>query len=209
MADACHLASYVEVYQAQAVLYVIFLENLKRLEQFARCEAELACIAAALFPLAAALRGKLDADAYVGAHAKALANLCNPLQLVELLHHKENAAAHLLCQQGKLNVAVVLVAVADYERVAVGVHCNHGVKLGLRAGLKANVVALSVACDFLYHRAHLVHLDGVDYEILALVVVLLCRNLETARNLLYAVVKNVGETYKHWCSHVAQLQFIH
>ena len=131
MADACHLAADVEVYQAQAILYVIFLKNLKSLEQFARCEAELTCVAAALLPLAAAFRCKFDADTDVGAHTHALANLCNALQFVEFLHHKENAASHLLCQQGKLNVTVVLVAIAYYERVAVGVHGNYGMKLGL------------------------------------------------------------------------------
>ena len=82
-------------------------------------------------------------------------------------------------------------------------------KLWLRAGLKTDVVAFSVACDLLDNRAHLVYLDGVDDEVLSLVVVLLGSYLETARNLLDAVVKNVRETYKHRCGHVAQLQFVH
>ena len=33
--------------------------------------------------------------------------------------------------------------------------------------------------------------------------------VDSARNLLYAVVKNIREAYKHRCCHIAQLQFVH
>ena len=130
MADACHLASYVEVYQAQAILDVVFVENLKRLEQFTGCKTELACIAAALFPTSAALAREFDADTYVRTHTKALAYFRDALQLVEFLHHKKYVTAHLLSKQGKLNVTVVLVAVAYDERVIIGVHGNDRMEFG-------------------------------------------------------------------------------
>ena len=125
-----YLAAYVEMYEAQAVAYVVLVEQFQRLEQFARCEAKLACIAAALFPFAAAFRRQFYAYAYVGAHTKPLANLGNALELVEFLCHEEYATPHLLCQKGHFYVAVVFVTVADDERVAVGVHCDNLVQLG-------------------------------------------------------------------------------
>ena len=125
-----YLAAYVEVNEAQAILYVIFFENFECFEQFARCEAELARIAAALFPFAATLRGKFYSYAYIGAHTESFANLGNAFEFVQLFGNKVYAAAHLLRQQCHLNVAVVLVSVAYDERVAVGVHCNHLVQFG-------------------------------------------------------------------------------
>ena len=131
VADACHLASYVEVDETQTILDVILLEYLKRLEQFARREAELACVATALLPASTTLAGEFDAYTDIGAHTHALAYLRYSFQLVEFLHHKEYAAAHLLCKKSQFNVAVILVAVAYDERVAVGVHCYDGMQLGL------------------------------------------------------------------------------
>jgi hypothetical protein len=162
------LTADVEVDELQAVLHIDFLQNVQSLQQFTRIEAELAGVAAALLPFACARRGELDADADVGPYTELLRHVGDDLQFVDLLHHEEDALAHLLRQQGQLYVALVLVAVADDERVVVHVGGNDGVELGLGTGFQSQVVFLAVADDFLHHRAHLIHLDGVDDEILAL-----------------------------------------
>ena len=49
----CYLAADVEVDKAQAVFHLLLFENLEGLEQLRACQSELACVAAALLPLAA------------------------------------------------------------------------------------------------------------------------------------------------------------
>ena len=191
------LATDVEVDEAQAVLHVLLLQDLQRFEQLARRESELAGVAAALLPLAAARRGELDAYAQVRPYVQLLGKAGYELELVHLLHDEEDALAHLLGEQGELDVALVLVAVADDERVAVGVHGYHRMQLRLRACLQSEVELLAVADDFFHYGAHLVDLDGVDDEVLRLVSVFLGGNLEAAGSLLDAVVQDVREADQH------------
>jgi len=131
------------------------------------------------------------------------------VNLIELLNHDEDALAHLLSQQRQLNVGLVLVSVADDERVAVTLHGDDGVQLRLAAGLQSEVELASVGDDFLHDGLHLVYLDGVDDVALALVVILLGSLLEARCGLLDAVVENVGEAKEHRRGDVAQLQFIY
>ena len=109
------LAADVEVYQPEAFGEVVCLEHLQRFQQLAGVEAELAAVAARLLPLAAATAGQLHPYADVGLHLESLGDADCQLQLVEFLHHDEDLLAHLLCQQGQLDVALILVAVADDE----------------------------------------------------------------------------------------------
>lgn len=128
---------------------------------------------------------------------------------VHLLNDDEYALAHLLRQQRQLDVALVLVAVADDDRVALALYGYHGVQLGLRAALQSEVELASVRDNLLNDGLHLIYFDRIDDEVLALIVVLLSRLLEAARSLLDAVVKNVGEAQQHRRRNVAQLQFVH
>ena len=206
--DFRNLAADVEVEQLQTVAQPHLVEQLQGHEQLGAVEAELRGVAAALAPLAAAVRGQFDADAQVGLHAQPAGRLGNNLQLGQFLDDQEHALAHLLGQQCQLDEVLVLVAVADDEAVAVHVGGQHGVQLGFRAGLQSQVVALAVADDFLHDGAHLVNLDREDDEVFGLVVVFLGSLAETLVGLLDAVVQDVGEAQQHGCRHVACSQFV-
>ena len=204
-----YLAANVEVDEPQAVAHVFLVEQLQGFEQFGTGESELRGVAAAFFPLAGTAAGQFDAYADVGSHVQLLGHAGNDVKLVQLLHHDEYLLAHLLCQQCQLDVALVLVAVAHDDRVALALHGNDGVQLGLRAGLYAEVELPSVRDDFLHHGLHLVHLDGIYHVVLAFVVVFLGGFLEAAPRLLDAVVENVGEAKQHGSGDVAKLQLVH
>ena len=192
-----HLAADVEVDELQAVHHVVLFEVVQCSEQFARVQPELAAVAAALFPLAAARTGELDADADIGTDTHAMGYLVDQDQLVEFLDHQKDASAHLLCQQGQLDVATVFVAVADDGRVGLDVgHVDgkHGMKFGLRAGFKTDVETAAMRHQFFHDRLHLVHLDGIDDEVLALVLIFFGCLLEATCQLFNSVVQDVGKT---------------
>ena len=203
------LAADVEVDELEAVLHAAPLEHLGGLEELAGVEAELAGVAAALFPFAGARGGELDADAYLGPHLERAGGLEDALQLVELLGHEEHLLAHLLRQQRQFDVALILVAVADDKAVGVHVGGQHCVELGLAAGLEADVVAFAVADDLLHDGAHLIDLNGVDNEMLGLEIVFAGGLLEAGGCLLDPVVDDVGETQEHGGRDIAPVELVH
>ena len=206
------LAADVEVDEFEAVFQLVLMHIVNGTEQLAGVQAELAAVAAALFPLAAAAARQLDAEADVRADVQSLGNPVDEFQFAQFLNDDKDAASHLLCQQSELDVALVLVTVADDDRV--GIQVGHvagedGVQLGFAAGFEADVELLAVPDDLLDDLSHLVHLDGIDDEIGALVLILLGRLLEAAGNLVDAVVQNVGEAQQYGCRHLAGVQLVH
>ena len=127
----CNLRADVEVDEAHAVVQTLLVERLQSLQQLRRAQTELRGVAAALLPLARARRSQLDAYADIGAYAELLCGSGDESNLVHLLNDDENALAHLLRQQRQLDVALVLVSVADDDRVALALYGYHGVQLGL------------------------------------------------------------------------------
>ena len=204
-----NLRSDVEVNEVQAVVQPLLVERLQRLEQLRRSESELGGIAAALGPFSRPAGCQFDADAEVRLHIQLLRCPGNEVYFVELLHHDEDALAHLLRQQSQFDVALILVTVADDERVALALYGDDCVQLGLRPGLQSQIELASVGDDFLHHRLHLIHLNRIDDEVLGLESVLLSCLLEAGRSLLDTVVKNVGETEQHRRRDITQGELVH
>ena len=74
-----------------------------------------------------------------------------------------------LAEEGEADVVVVLVAVADDERLGVLVEGEGDHELGLGAGFEAEVVVLAGVEDLLDDLAELVDLDGEDAAVFTLV----------------------------------------
>ena len=209
MAYLGDLTADVEVYELEAVAHLLLLKEIEGLEQFAAGEAELTAVASAFFPLATARGGQLDADADVGLHVQLACQLGDEFQLVELLHHEEDALAHLLCQQGQLYEALVLIAVADDEGIGIHVGGYHRMKLRLGTSLQAKVVFLAVADDLFHHGAHLIHFNRIDDEVLGLVFILFCSLAEAGGDLFDTTVQDVWETYEHRGRDIAKLKLVY
>ena len=203
-----NLAADVEMNQFQAVHHILLLEEVKGFEQFARCQAELAGVTTTLFPLATATRSQLDTDTNVRTHLELLGHFSDEVQFVQFLNDEEDALTHFLGQQSQLDEALVLVAVAHHERVGVGIDGNDSMQFGLRACLQTEVELLAVVDHLFHNGTHLVHLDGINDEVLTLVTILFGCFLETTRHLLNAVVQYVGKAHQHGSRHIAQLELV-
>ena len=184
----------MEMDESQTVAHVLLVEQFKRFQQLSTCQAELRSVAAAFLPFSATAASQFYADTYIWTHIKFLCYFGDEFQLIHLFHNDEDLLTHLLSQQGQLDIALVLVAVTYNDGIALALHSNHGMKLGLGSGLKSQVELSSVRDNLLHHRLHLIHLNGIDHIVLALVVVLLRGLLETAPRLLDTVVEDIGES---------------
>ena len=204
-----YLRSDVEMDELEAVEHLLLLQEVEGFEQLGAGQSELRGVAAALFPFAAARGGQLDAYAEAGADAVLLRGAGDYLELVHLLHDDEDALAHLLCQQGQFDIALVFIAVADDDGVALALQGDDGVELGFRAGFQTEVELPAVRDNLFDDGLHLVHLDGVDHVVLALVVVLLAGLPETVPRCLDTAVEDVGEPEQHGRLYVAERQLVH
>ncbi len=195
----------MEMYQLEAVLHAAFFEYAQGFEQFGRIEAEFALVAAALGPFARAGAGELDTYADVGTYAEAFGYVGDKPQFVQLFHHQVYTATHLLGQQCQLDIALVLVSVADYQGIGVGVGGQDGVQFGLGSGFEADIEFGAVAHNFLHDLAHLIYLDGVYHIILCRVSVAGGCFAEAVRNFLDTVVQNVRKAQQYGRCQVAFL----
>ncbi len=192
-ADGGDLAAQVKVQQLETSEQVVRAQKIDRLDDLARRQAELGPVAARRLPAPRALGRQLDADADARAHPDLLGGLGDQRQLGELLDDDQHRASQLRRHQRGLDVLLVLVAVADDQRVLVVEHGHDGQQLGLGAGLQAVVVGAPELADLLDHVAVLVDLDRVDALELALVAVLGDGGLERLVQLDDPALEHVGE----------------
>ena len=173
---------------------VVRAQEVDRLHDLARREPELRPVAARRFPASRSLGRQLDAHADARPDADLLGGLGDQRQLGELLDDDQHRAPQLGGHQRRLDVLLVLVAVADDEGLLVVEHRHDRQQLRLRARLQAVVVGPAELDDLLDDVAVLVDLDRVDALELALVAVLGDRALERLVQLDDAALEHVGET---------------
>ena len=118
----------MEVDKSQAVFHALLPQNLYCFEQFARVEAEFACVASAFGPFAGSRRSQFNAYAYYGAHAEFFGGREYKFEFVQLFYHEEYSFSHFLRQECEFYEALVFVSVAYHEAVGVHVCGQHGVQ---------------------------------------------------------------------------------
>ena len=152
----------MEVEQLQVVEQVGLLQGLDRGEEFGDGQAKFRLGADGAAPASGAAAGELGSDPDKGCGAQLLAGLDDPFDLVGLLDHDHRLAAEASGEDGRLDVALILVAVADQQRLGV-IHQGEGdQQFRLAAGLQTEVPALAAGHELLDDMALLVALHGED-----------------------------------------------
>src|SRR5215469_16317100 len=172
-ADVLQLAARVAVHQLQAVEHVVRLQNVEQLQDLGDEQAELRLLARRGAPAPGTLAEELHTHAHARAYLIVAGVLEDEAELIEILHHRNDGAAELSGQRHRLDVAVILEAVADDEPL--GCVLGHGhdcQQLRLRADFESEAELLAVAIHLLDHQSLLVHLDRVHRSVLVPVVVL-------------------------------------
>ncbi len=126
-------------------------------------------------------------------HLQLLGHLQDEGELGHLLHGDDHLAAGLPGQEGHADEGLVLVAVAEDQRLGVQVHAEGDHQLGLGAGLQAVVVLVPGPDDLVHHLLDLVGLDGVDALVAPFVAELDDGAAEGLVHLHHPVVEHLGE----------------
>ncbi len=192
-ADLGELRADVEVEELRALLLARLLQDLHRVDELGDGEPELREVAGRALPLPRAARRELRAQADHGLDAHLVGEAQELRELGELLDDDDDLAAELAAEEGEAQELLVLVAVADGERLGVGVHAEDDEELALRARLEPVVVRRAGVEDLLDHLAHLVHLDRVHAEVAGAVGHLGDRLPERLVDLLHAGAEHVLE----------------
>ncbi len=132
-----------------------------------------------------------------GADAHPLAVLQDQVQLGILLDHRNDVPPHLLGEHCHLDVLVVLEAIADDGGFVIR-HRHDGHQFGLRAGFQTETVGLAEFQHLFHHLPLLVHLDGINATIPAIVFVLADGGFESAVNLAQPMFQDIGEADQDW-----------
>ena len=161
----------MEVQLLQGVQQALALQGFHRLQQLLGVEAELGVVAGGAFPLAAAHRVELEAQAEQGLDFQFLGHLEDERQLGHLFHGDQHVAPGLARQQRHPDEGLVLVAVAGDQGFRVQVHAQGDHQLRLGAGFQAVAVLVAGFADLVDDLLHLVALDRVDALVAAFVFV--------------------------------------
>ena len=198
--DVRHLRADVKMEELEAMAEVLGFEHFGGGEQFGGAEAELGVFAAALGPFAGALAEETGADADERLDAKLLRERDDVAEFLEFFDDQDHLLAELQAEDGHLDEAGVLVAVADDEAAHLVLQREAGEELRLAADLQAEVEGLAGVEDFLHDFAELVDLDGKNAAIGALVIEFRDGIAEGEVDGLDAVAEDVLEADEHRAS---------
>ena len=208
--DVLQLAARVAVHELQAVEHVALLQQRVQIEDLADEQAEFGFLAGRFAPASGALAGQLHAHADFRPHAVGCGVLQYQMYFLEVLHHRNDGAAELGREDHRLDVAVVLEAVAyddAVRRILGNRHDRQQFRLG--ADLQTEAEFLAVSVHLFDHQALLVDLDRKHRRIAVPVVVLGDRGAEGIGDVAQSVRQDVGEANHHRRVQVARLQSLH
>ena len=129
------------------------------------------------------------------------------MNFLEILDHRNDGAAELGGDDDRLDVAVVLEAVAHDQAVRRILGERHDrEQLGLGADFEAEAEFLAVAVDLLDHQALLIDLDREHRRVAVAVFVLRDGGAEGLRQMAQAVREDVGEADDHGRVQIARFR---
>ena len=169
VADVGDLRTKVVVQELEAVEHVVLLQGVHDIHHLRRGQAEGGAFAAGTGPVAAALGDELDAHAEERAHAERGGAFEDQLQLAGHFHDENALEPHAYGGEAEVDELLVLVAVADEAGFRVFELGNGGNEFGFGTDFEAVVKARAELGDLLDRMLLLVHLNGEDAAVFALV----------------------------------------
>ncbi len=169
----------MEMDKFEPSVHTVLPQIIESFEKLRRIESELRRITTRFLPFPRAGIGQFYAYTDSRGYFQSCSNLIDGSQLVEFLYHQNDATPHLVGQQCQLNIILIFIAIADYQRILIYIGGEHGMEFRFRPSLQTNVEFLPMADNLLDHRAHLVDLNRIYYEILSLIAILLRSLFET------------------------------
>ena len=178
--------------QLEAILHAPHAKLFERAHDFGGAEAEFGTITARGLPAAGAAAGQLGADADGGADTDALGILRDEPELGVFFDDGYDVTPDLLREHGHLDVFVVLEAITDDGRFVI-CERHDGEELGFRTGFQTKLEGLAEFEDFLDDLALLIHFDGIDAAVIAVVLVFADGDVESVVQFAEAVLQDFGE----------------
>ena len=196
LADIRDLAAQMEVQQLETIRHSEQLQLFERLHHFRGAETELRAIPAGRFPAPRTAACQLRANPDRRAHTDTLRVLGDQRQLGILLDHRDDLAPDLLGQHRHLDVLVVFEAVTDDGSVVIGQR-HHSQQFRLRTRFEAEFIGLAELQHLFHNLALLIHLDGVNTAVPAVIFVLPDRHIEGVVQFAQAVLQNLCKAHQN------------
>ena len=110
-----HLAANMEMNQFQAIFQPLAFHKVKRFEQFAGSQTELAGITTRFFPFSTAGRSQFNTNTDIGLYIQLLRHFGYQFQFIHLLYYEEDTFTHLLGKECQFDITFVFIAVANNQ----------------------------------------------------------------------------------------------
>ncbi len=200
------LRAHVEVQQTNALIEARRAEALDHRQQLRRRQTELGLLATRVRPFARRQRRQTHAQANLRLDLEVGGFFDHQANFGFFLDHDENIVTQLLAHQRQADELTVFVTVAD-DGATLGCQGQHSQQLRLGTGFQADGNVLG-GDDVLDHRFLLVHFDRVQRGVLALVFQALDIGIESAGQLAYTVLQDIGKTHQQRQGQTAFAQLV-
>ena len=183
-------------------------ETLDRLNELGEVEAEGTFFSARLCPLPSAFGGKLDPHADDRLDPEGGRALLNDAEFVRHLKHQHHPQAHELSVEGEVDEFLILVAVADEERVGIFEIGESRHQFGFASDFESVMKATAISGDLFRDLLLLVHLDREDAAIGAAVFQIADGLGEAVIEFLDAALEDAGKTKEQRRTDPAGIEFV-
>ena len=199
----------MEVKELQAVHHAFLLQELHAFHHFEGGETELRAGTAAVYPFSGAFVLELGAETDAGLDIELSGDVEQERELLKAVNHDEDVAAEARSKKGRLDILFVLEAVTDEQGLGVVEKGEGHEQLGLGAGFEAKA-GFGSHFDHRFHEvALLVHLNGVNTLVLALVAKSMEGAVEAFGQHLHAGFHDIGKSDPKWSAEAAVYEIVH
>ena len=195
VADVGDLRTQMTVQQLQAVEQTCRTQALHQTQGLRGIQTEFGLFTTGVLPLAGADGGQPHAQTQQRLDPKRARFLDDQIQLGKFFHHNEDAVAQAFADQRQADIFTILVTITDDGATRTRQR-QHGHQLGLAAGLQADPLT-AMAENLGDHALLLIHLDGIDRGVAALIAHRFACPGKGPGQRIHAIVEDIGEAHQY------------